>query len=133
MRPLGVTLIAVWRFLWGGLGVFLGLIVIVAGGVASKFLAMATSGTGIEHLLTGLGVFVGLVIICFSLVELAAGWGVWGLKHWGRTLCIALSAISLLLSFRVVFHPHPFGLVRVLINVAIIVYLLMGDVKAKFA
>jgi len=133
MRPLGVTLIAVWRFFWGGLGVLLGLLFIVAGGVAARFLAMVTSGTGIERFLTGLGIFLGLLIICFSLVELAAGWGVWGMKHWGRILCIALSAISLLFSFRVIFHPHPFGLVRVLINAGIIVYLLMGDVKAKFA
>jgi hypothetical protein len=133
MRPLGVTLIAVWRFLWGGLGILLGLVLIVAGGVAAKFLAMVTSGTGFEHIVTGLGIVVGLIVICFSLVELAAGWGVWALKQWGRILCIALSAISLLFSFRVIFHPHPFGLVRVLINAGIIVYLLMGEVKAKFA
>jgi hypothetical protein len=133
MRPLGVTLIAVWRFLWGGLGVLLGLLLIAAGGVAAKFLAMVTSGTGIERFMSGLGIFLGLIIICFSLVGLAAGWGVWSMKHWGRVLCIALSALGLLFSFRVIFHPHPLGLIRVLIDAAIIVYLLMGDVKAKFA
>jgi uncharacterized membrane protein (DUF2068 family) len=133
MRPLGVTLIAAWRFLWGGLWLLLGLLVIVAGGVASKFLSMATSGTGLERLVTGLGVLVGLLIICYSLIGLAAAWGVWSLKHWGRVLCIALSALFLLVSFPVIFHPHPFRLVLVLIDAATIVYLLMGDVKAKFA
>ena len=48
MLPLGVTLIAVWQFFWGGLGVLGGLLVMVASGVAGKFIALATSGTGMS-------------------------------------------------------------------------------------
>lgn len=133
MRPLGVTLIAVWQFFWGGLGVLAGLLFIVAGGVAAKFIAMATSGTGMEHFLAGLGIVLGLIVIVLSLVRVAAGFGVWSLKRWGRMLCIVLAALGLLMSFRVVFHPHPVGVISALINAFIIVYLLMGDVKTKFS
>ncbi len=133
MRPLGVTLIAAWQFLRGGLGVLLGVLFIVASGVAGKFISMATSGTGLEHFFAGLGIVVGLIVILLSLVVLAAGFGVWSMKHWGRMLCIVLSAVSLLLSFRVIFHPHPLTVITALINAFIIVYLLMGDVKTRFS
>ena len=51
----------------------------------------------------------------------------------GRTLTLALAALSLLLSFRVIFHPHPFSLIKPVIDVAMIGYLMLPEVQAKFS
>jgi len=54
------------------------------------------------------------------------------MKSWGRILAIALAALSLLFSIRSLFHPHPLGLLRPAIDVAIIGYLMLPEVQAKF-
>jgi len=55
------------------------------------------------------------------------------MKNWGRILAIALAALSLLFSMRLLFHPHPLGLLRPVVDIAIIGYLMLPEVQARFS
>ena len=133
MRPLGVTLIAIWLWIRSAIGILMGLGLLFVGGLAGKLSSMVSSGTALPSFLLGLGAFLGLAVASVSLLTAAAGIGVWLMKGWGRVLTIALAALSLLFSFRVLFHPHPFSLAKLVIDVCIIGYLMVPDVQAKFS
>ncbi len=133
MRPLGVTLIAIWFWLRSAFGILLGLGFAVAGGLAGKLASVVSSGTTVPNFLLGLGAFLGIAVAGASLLTAAAGVGVWFMKGWGRILAIAIAAISLLLSFRVLFHPHPLSLIRPVIDAAIIAYLMVPEIQSKFS
>jgi uncharacterized membrane protein (DUF2068 family) len=134
MRPLGVTLIAIWLWIRCALGILLGLGFLFVGGLAGKLSSTVSSGTALPHFLLGLGAFLGIAVGGLSILTAAAGLGVWLMKNWGRILAIALAALSLLFSFRVLFHPHiGFSLAKLVIDVCIIGYLMMPEVKAKFS
>lgn len=133
MRPLGCTLIAVWLWLRSLIGILFGLGLLFAGGLASKLASMASAGTTIPSFLLGLGTFLGIAVASLALLTAAAGLGVWLMKSWGRVLTIALAALSLLLSIRVLFHPHPLNLIKPLVDIAMIGYLMIPDVQSKFS
>jgi uncharacterized membrane protein (DUF2068 family) len=133
MRPLGVTLIAVWFWLRSALGILLGLGIAVAGGLAGRAMHALSAGTALPSFLAGLGAFLGIAIAGLSVLTAIAGLGVFLMKGWGRILAIALAALSLLFSIRALFHPHPLGLIRPVIDVAIIGYLMLPEVQAKFS
>src|ERR1700675_3257861 len=62
MRPLGVTLIAVWFWLRSALGILLGLGMAVAGGLAGRAMHALSAGTALPAFLSGLGTFLGIAI-----------------------------------------------------------------------
>jgi uncharacterized membrane protein (DUF2068 family) len=133
MRPLGVTLIAVWFWLRSALGILLGLGIAVAGGLAGRAMHALSAGTAVPAFLSGLGAFLGIAIAGLSVLTAIAGLGVFLMKSWGRILAIALAALSLLFSIRALLHPHPLGLIRPVVDVAIIGYLLFPEVQSKFS
>jgi hypothetical protein len=133
MRPLGVTLIAVWFWLSGAFGILLGLGFAVAGGLAGRAMHALSAGTALPGFLAGLGAFLGIAIAGLSVLTAIAGLGVFLLKGWGRILAIALALLSLLFSIRALFHPHPLSLIRPIIDIAIIGYLMLPEVQAKFS
>ena len=133
MRPLGVTLIAVWFWLRSAIGILLGLGIALAGGLAGRAMNALSASTGASHFLVGLGAFFGIAVAGVSVLTAIAGLGVFLMKGWGRILAIALAALSLLFSIRSLLHPHPFGLMRPVVDIAIIVYLMVPDVQSKFS
>ena len=133
MRPLGVTLIAIWFWLRSALGILLGLGIALAGGLAGRAMHALSAGTALPGFLAGLGAFLGIAVAGLSILTAIAGLGVWLMKGWGRILAIALAALSLLFSFRVIFHPHPLSLTKPVVDVAIIGYLMVPEVQAKFS
>jgi predicted membrane protein DUF2127 len=132
MRPLGVTLIAVYHWLRACLLGVLGLLMFFAGGLASRFLSSMGDNPRIGAILGGLGIFIGIGALLFAVLFVVLGIGIWTAKNWARIVTIAVSALALLPAVFVLLHPRPFGLVRVAINVAIIVYLLRTEVAVMF-
>ena len=133
MRPLGVTLIAVWFWLRCALWVFLSLGIALAGGLAGRMVTALSAGAGMQHFLSGLGTLLSVIVGVVAVLNAVAGLGVWLMKGWGRILAIALAALSLVSAVRALLHPHPLGLIRPVVDVAIIVYLIVPDVQAKFS
>jgi uncharacterized membrane protein (DUF2068 family) len=133
MRPPGVTLIAVWFWLRGALGILLGLSIAVAGGLAGRAMHALSAGTALPGFLAGLGAFLGIAVAGLSVLSAIAGLGVFLMKGWGRILAIALAALSLLFSISVLLHPHPLSFIRPIIDIAIIGYLMLPEVQAQFS
>jgi hypothetical protein len=133
MRPLGVTLIAIWFWLRSAIGILLGLGVALVVGLAGRAMHALSAGMALPHFLAGLRAFLGIAVAGLSMLTAIAGLGVWLMKGFRRTLAIALAGLSLLFSIRAILHPHPFGLIRPVVDVAIIGYLMVPEVQAKFS
>jgi hypothetical protein len=97
-RPLGVTIIATWFLLSGGLS-------ILSGGIALTML-VASILPSLDSDSTGMG---GIIAFVFGLIAIlglvlgpifaVAGLGLLKMKRWGIWSCIAISALSGILSF----------------------------------
>ena len=133
MRPLGASLIAVWFWLRSLLWILLSLGLTLAGGLAARMMNAMSAGAGMQHFLSGMGTFLAVLVGIVAVLNAVAGLGVWLMKDWGRILAIVLAALSLVSAFRAIFHPHPLGLIRPVVDIAIIGYLLVPDVAAKFS
>lgn len=133
MRPLGATLIAVWFWFRSLLWILLSLGLTLAGGLASRMMNAMSAGAGMQHFLSGMGTLLAVLVGIVAVLNALAGLGVWLMKGWGRILAIVLAALSLVSAVRALLHPHPLGLIRPVVDVAIIVYLMVPDVSAKFS
>lgn len=133
MRPIGVTLIAVWFWLRALVRLLLALGIAVAGGLAGRAMHALSAGTALPGFLAGMGAFLGIAVAGLAILSAIAGIGVFLMKGWGRILAIALAALSLLFSIRALFHPHPLSLIRPVIDLVIIGYLMLPEVQAKFS
>jgi uncharacterized membrane protein (DUF2068 family) len=62
------------------------------------------------------------------------GFGLWAMKNWARVLTLIFAVIWLASAMlRLIHFPTPFHLLRAAVDVAILVYLLLPDVKRAFA
>jgi len=132
MRPLGVTLIAIYQILRGALGVLFGLSLMLFTGLAAKLASMAAEGNAVERVLHSFGRLAGLGIVVFALLHILAGVGLVKMQNWGRLLTLLLSAIGLVLLLPVVIAAHSLPLIFAAINAASIFYLAMPPTKRAF-
>ncbi len=132
MRPLGVTLIGFYQILRGVIDVLFGVSVLAFTNFAARMVSLAAEGLGIGRILHGFGHLVGLTILVFGILHLAAGWGLLGMKNWGRLLTILLSAIGLFLLLPALSHGQVFSVVFGFINGASIIYLAMPAIRRAF-
>jgi type IV pilus assembly protein PilA len=108
-RPGVVTLLAVLNFVGGALMLALGVLVFLIPG----------SGEEADPIFK---LLMGVVYGGFGVLYLAAGFGLWQLRNWGRILQIVISCVGLL--------GFPCG---TLISVLILIYLLKPGVKVLFS
>jgi uncharacterized membrane protein (DUF2068 family) len=132
MRPLGVTLIGFYQILRGVIDVLFGVSVIAFTNLAARMASLAAEGLGAGRFMHGLGHSVGFAILVFGVLHLAAGWGVLGMKNWGRLLTILFSAFGLFLLLPALAHGHVFSVAFGFINGASIIYLAMPPIKRAF-
>jgi hypothetical protein len=131
MRPVGVTLIAILHWLRGAAYVAVGFALI---GITHLSAHMIASVAGDTFLVSGLGKTLGVAILLFALLYIVMGFGLWAMKNWARILTLIFAVIWLLSALvRLVHFPTPFHLLRAAVDVAILVYLLLPDVKRAFA
>ena len=132
MRPLAVTLIGFYQLLRGVIDLLFGVSVLAFTTFAAKMVSLAAEGLGVGRFLHGFGHMVGLTILVFGVLHLAAGWGLLGMKNWGRLLTILFSALGLFLLLPALSHGHIFSVVFGFINGASIIYLAMPAIKRSF-
>ena len=117
-RPAGVTLISIYYFFVGALGI-LGACAIVTFAV---FPVVAYVDDGEALVWALLGLCVGLLVSGGSgLLSIVAGWGLLNLKEWARWLALVLAIFTL--------FGFPVGTI---IGVLIIWYLLQEEAKDAF-
>ena len=134
MRPLGVSLIAVLHWLRGGVYAIAGLAVLGLTHLGARFLSAATSDTLLGRMATGLGKAVGIGLLVMALIWIVLGLGLWTMKNWARMLTVLFVGLLLIWHLLGLAHfPTPWHILRVVIDAAIVIYLLLPDVKRVFA
>ncbi len=138
MRPTGLTLIAIYHYLAAAF------IAVLACGlfIGGKVISMLGGTEGVMLPKAGflIGVVGGVAFLVFALIHAVAGFGVWSMKEWGRTLAIVLAIVSLIFAIPGLllsaFTMHAFfggyRILRVIISVLIIWYLMQAETKAQF-
>jgi uncharacterized membrane protein (DUF2068 family) len=133
MRPLGVSLVAVFNWLRAGLFTLGGLVLILVGHLSGRLAAMIGSGPLLERVLSAVGKTLGFAALLIAVAWLAAGVGLWTLKTWGRSLTLALTGLWLFFGlFGLIHRPFPTHILRVIIDAVILVYLMNPAVQRIF-
>ena len=124
-RPMGITVLAILAAIAGVFGIFGGLLLMTTGAVVGA--AAGSAG------LAGLAAFLGAVTLGVAIAYIIFAWGAWGLKPWGWTLGIVLSAISIVLGLFNLINGGGFSsIIQIAIAAAITYYLFTPEVKAAF-
>lgn len=134
MRPIGVTIIAIWSWLWASLFALVGLMLIGVGHLSARLVATVASDSLAERVVSGVGKALGIGGLIVAVILVCAGVGLWALKNWGRTLTVALAGIWLLFGLLgLARHPGAWHLTRTVVDVAIVIYLMLPEVKRSFS
>jgi len=133
MRPVGVTAIAILTWLRASFYALGGLMLIGVGHLSARLVSAIATDSFLERLVSGLGKTLGVCALAIAIGFVIVGFGLWQLKNWARVATLVLAAIWLLSAlFGVARYPTAFHIVRVLVDVAILVYLLLPNVKRLF-
>jgi len=92
-RPAGVTIAAVFGFIFGALGVLGALLAIVGGAALGSFFGGLEGGGGVGGAVTGL--FIGFAIIILAWTVLMIWGSVWAISGRSRVLLLVAGSISL--------------------------------------
>lgn len=134
MRPIGVSIIAVLNWLRGSLFALGGLMLIGVGHLSAKLVAAVASDSIFERMVSLLGKTLGAGALVVALIFAIAGVGLWQLKNWGRALTLILVGIWLLFGLLgLLRHPGAGHTIRVLIDLVVVVYLMLPDVRRLFS
>lgn len=134
MRPLGVTIIAILTWLRASVYVLGGLALIGVGHLSARLVSTVTTDSFFETLLSRVGKTLGLGALLIAFVYLVIGVGLWMLKNWARTATLFLAGVWLLFGLvGLLRHPTPFHIFRVLVDVGILIYLMLPEVKRIFS
>jgi uncharacterized membrane protein (DUF2068 family) len=135
-RPTGVTVLAILSFIGAGLTVLVALAFMMGGAALSQ---MTGGGPG-AAMFAGLGAIGGVFILCFAVLYVVVGIGLWMLRNWGRLLMMILAGVGLVFGaiglLTALMHFRMMGLawnvVVCAVDLLIITYLLKPHVKQAF-
>jgi len=134
MRPLGVTVIAVLHWLRGVAYAVGGLAILGVAHLSGRLMSAIANDTFLQRLTTGLGKTLAVGLLAFALFWVILGFGMWAMKGWARLLTLVFASIWLLWGLgRVAAFPTPWHILRLIVDLAIIVYLMMPEVKRLFS
>ena len=133
MRPLGVTIIAILTWIRGSFYALIGLFLLVVGHASARLVSAMASDSFFETLFSRVGKVLGFGALLIAVAYIVIGLGLWQLKNWARAVTIVLVSIWLLLGLiGILRFPTPWHIVRVLIDGAIVAYLMLPEVKRLF-
>lgn len=133
MRPVGVTIIAVLTWIRGAFYVVIGLVLLVVGHLSARLVSTMASDSFFEALFSRVGKALGFGALLIALAYIVVGLGLWQLKNWARAVTIVLVSIWLLFGVMGLLRfPTPLHIVRVLIDGAVVVYLMLPEVRKLF-
>jgi hypothetical protein len=133
MRPVGVTIIAVLTWIRGSMYALTGLFLLVVGHVSARLVSTMASDPFFETLFSRVGKALGFGALVIAAAYIVVGLGLWELKNWARAVTVILVCIWLFFGLiGLLRFPTPWHVVRILIDGAIVVYLMLPEVKRLF-
>jgi hypothetical protein len=126
-----ITLIAVFYFFMGGLGIVFSLIPIIGGLALGS--AASSAGAGAEGAAIGGGIFLlGLFVMALGIGQIVAGVGLMQMKVWGLWAAYVVEALSLIGSIIRISQGGLLGISIMVLRLRIIWYLIDGDTRSRF-
>jgi uncharacterized membrane protein (DUF2068 family) len=133
MRPVGVTIIAVLTWIRGTFFVVIGLVLLVVGHLSARLVSTMATDSFFETLFSRVGKALGFGALLIAVAYILVGLGLWQLKNWARTVTVVLVSIWLLFGLIGLMHfPTPWHIARVLVDGAIVAYLMLPEVRSLF-
>jgi uncharacterized membrane protein (DUF2068 family) len=133
MRPLGVCLIAIFTWIRAALYATVGLVILGIGHLSTHLMTRMANESMLTTWVTRLGKVLGVGALLIALIYVAVGLGLWALKNWARVLAIVFVTLAFFFGLiGLLRFPTPWHIVRAGIQIAIVVYLMLPDVKRIF-
>ena len=133
MRPLGVSLISIFTWIRATLYAVVGLVILGIGHLSTHLMSRMANESMLTNLIARLGKALGVGALLIALIYVVVGLGLWGLKNWARVLALIFVALSFFFGLIGLLHfPTPWHIVRAGIQIAIVVYLMLPEVKRIF-
>jgi len=133
MRPVGVTIIAWLNWLRGLAYGFGGAVLLGFVHYGGRLLSAITHDTFLERFVSVVGKPMGVGLIILGLFWIILGFGLWARKSWAHSLTLLCAVVWLLFAvLKVVVVPTPWRIVRLVVDAAIFLYLLLPGVKRAF-
>jgi magnesium-transporting ATPase (P-type) len=134
MSDLGIKLIAVLHWLRALVYLAGGLAILGFAHLSTRMISAVASDTPLNRVASGFGNALGIGALVIALIWLILGIGIWSVKNWARVVTLVLAGFSLLYQLLMVATYHTsWHIVRVLVEAAIVVYLMLPDVKRAFS
>lgn len=134
MSDLGIKLIAVLHWLRALVYFAGGLAILGVAHLSARMISAIANDTPLNRIASGFGNALGIGALIIALIWLALGIGIWTVKNWARVITLVLAGLSLLYQLLMATNYHTsWHFLRVLVDAAILVYLMLPDVKRAFA
>jgi hypothetical protein len=134
MSDVGIKLIAVLHWLRALVYLVGGLAIMGFAHLSARMISAVASDTPLNRVTSGFGNALGIGALVIALIWLVLGIGIWSVKNWARVVTLVLAGFSLLYQLLMVASYHTsWHFLRVLVDAAIAVYLMLPDVKRAFA
>ena len=133
MQPLGIKLIAALHWLRGAAYLLGGLAFIGFAHLGARMLSAIVNDTPLDRITSGLGTVFGVGLLLCALFWIVLGYGIWSTRNWARLLTLLFAGLWLVFGIlRLSSYPTPWHVLRIVVDAAIVAYLLMPDVKRAF-
>jgi hypothetical protein len=133
VQTLWIKLIAVLHWLRAFAYIAGGLAILGVTHLSSRMISAVANDTPLNRIASGFGNAVGIAALIIALLWLVLGIGIWSMKNWARLTTLFVAGFSLLYQLMMVVNYHTsWHFLRVIVEAAIIVYLMLPDVKRTF-
>lgn len=125
VRPVGVSIIAVWQYIVAGLLGLVTLVVFFAGSLLEDAFGSAPAG---------LAIAIGIILLLFVALFIAMGIGLWRMKSWAHITTIIIYGLSIALNILGMISGDGVtsNLLSFAIAIATVVYLCLPATRALF-
>ncbi len=124
-RPTGVSIIAILQYIIAGMFGLITLVVLFAGSELDEIF---------DGSVGGLAIVIALVLVLFVALFISLGLGLWRMRSWAHITTIIIYSILIALNVLLALggELETSDLVRVIIEIAIVVYLALPATRAAF-
>lgn len=134
MRPIGVTIIACMHWLRGLAYALGGLAVLGFTHLGWRLMSAITHDTFLERVVSTTGKAMGIGLLVLALFWIILGFGLWALTNWAHSLTLLCAVVWVVFEVvKVANVPTPWRILRLVVDAAIFLYLLLPGVKRAFA